>query len=145
MAERDTMPKLHANARTCSHCRSLIVSRVTDDGKTPRTVTTEFRVSERTVSKWVKRFQAEGSAGLADRGCRPHHIPRRYLQPGNELHDAVFALLHTPPSQHGFNRTSWRLIDLRNSLRAQGTVATHRNVSAVIKSAGFDGNKPESL
>ena len=24
--------KLHANARTCSHCRSLIVSRVTDDG-----------------------------------------------------------------------------------------------------------------
>ena len=56
--------KLHANARTCSHCRSLIVGRVTDDGQTPRAVATDFRVSERTVRKWLRRFQADGLAGL---------------------------------------------------------------------------------
>jgi len=112
--------KLHANARTCSHCRSLILSRVTDDGHTPRAVATAFRVTERTVRKWLSRFQAEGAAGLIDRSSRPHRIARRYIQPGKELHDAVFSLLHTPPSEHGFNRTTWKLSDLRNTLRAQG-------------------------
>jgi transposase len=129
--------KRHANARTCSHCRSLIVSRVTDDGETSRAVATAFRVSERTVRKWLKRFHAEGPTGLTDRSCRPHRIARRYLQPGKELHDAVFALLHTPPNDHGFNRTTWKLSELRNTLRAQGTISTQRSISAVIKNAGY--------
>ena len=38
------------------------------------------------------------------------------MQPGKELHDAVFSLLHTPPSEHGFNRTTWKLSDLGNIL-----------------------------
>lgn len=129
--------KLHANARTCSHCRSLIVSRVTDDGHTPRAVASAFRVTERTVRKWLSRFQAEGVAGLMDRSCRPHRIARQYVQPGKRLHDAVFSLLHTPPSEHGFNRTSSKLSDLRNTLRAQGVVSTQRHINAVIKGAGY--------
>ena len=129
--------KLHANARTCSHCRSLIVSRVTDDGQTYRAVATTFRVTKTTVRKWVRRFQADGAAGLTDRSSRPHRIPRQYLQPGPKLHDAVFSLLHTPPSEHGFNRTTWKLSDLRNTLRAQGVVSTWRHINAVIKDAGY--------
>src|SRR5262245_19399747 len=132
---KDTMKNLHANARTCSHCRALIVSRVIDDGETCRTVAKSFRITERTVRKWTRRFQTEGAAGLADRSCRPHHIPRRYVQAGQDLHEAVFSLLHTPPSQHGFNRTTWKLSDLRNTLRAQGTRSTLRSISAVIKNA----------
>lgn len=129
--------RLHANARTCSHCRSLIVSRVSDDGQTARAVATAFRVSERTVRKWLERFRADGVAGLKDRSCRPHRIARRYLQPGRELNNAVFSLLHTPPSEHGFNRTTWKLSELRDTLRAQGIVSTQRNISVVIKSAGY--------
>jgi transposase len=131
------MTKLHANARTCSHCRSLIVSRVTDDHQTPAAVATAFRVTERTVRKWVTRFRAAGPGGLVDRSCRPNRIARRYVQPAKDLHDAVFSVLHTPPSQHGFNRTTWKLADLRNVLRAQGTISTPRSISAVIKSAGY--------
>jgi len=129
--------KLHANARTCSHCRSLIVSRVRDDGQTSRAVATAFRVTESTVRKWLRRFQAEGATGLIDRSSRPHRIARRYLQPGKELHDAVFSLLHTPPSERGFNRTTWKLSDLRNTLRAQGVVSTQRHINVVIKNAGY--------
>ena len=129
--------RLHRNARTCPHCRSLIVSRVSDGGQLPRAVAREFRVTERTVWKWLKRFRAEGTAGLTDRSCRPNHIPRRFLQPGEELHDAVFALLHTPPADHGFNRTSWKLSDLGQVLRTQGKQATQRNIGAVIKAAGY--------
>jgi transposase InsO family protein len=32
-------------------------------------------VSERTVRKWVARYQAEAAAGLRDRSCRPHRSP----------------------------------------------------------------------
>lgn len=129
--------KLHRNARTCPHCRSLIVSRVTDAGQPPTAVALEFKVTEGTVRKWLKRFRSEGAAGLTDRSSRPNRIPRRYLQPGEELHDAVFALLHTPPTDHGFNRTSWKLSDLGDVLRTQGKQSTQRNVGAVIKAAGY--------
>jgi transposase len=115
----------------------LIVSGVSDGGQLPRAVAREFRVTERTVRKWLRRFRAEGAAGLTDRSCRPNHIPHRYLQPGDELHDAVFALLHTPPADHGFNRTSWKLSDLGQVLRTQGKQATQRNIGAVIKAAGY--------
>jgi transposase len=89
------------------------------------------------VRKWLKRFRSEGAPGLEERSCRPNHIPRRYLQPGEELRDAVFAVLHTPPSDHGFNRTSWTLTDLANVLRAQGKRSTGRNIGAVIHAAGY--------
>jgi transposase-like protein len=35
----------------------------------------EFSVSRQTVGKWVRRYQAEGDAGLRDLSCRPTHSP----------------------------------------------------------------------
>jgi transposase len=128
--------KLHANAQTCPRCRFLIVSRVMD-GQRPASVARDFRVSTKTVFKWLARFRSEGSVGLDDRSSRPHHIARRHLQPGKELSDAVFALLHTPPRDSGFNRTTWRLADLHSALQAQGISTTQYNLSVVIKQAGY--------
>jgi transposase len=132
--------KLHANAQTCPHCRALIVSRVMD-GRRAAAVAQEFRVTTKTVLKWITRFRAEGPSGLEDRTSRPHHIARRHLQPGKELSDAVFALLHTPPRDSGFNRTTWRLIDLHSALQTRGVMTTLNNLSAVIKRAGYQWKK----
>ena len=129
--------KLHANARTCFHCRSLIVSRVIDKRQGPTLVADEFRVTPKTVHKWVRRFRTRGLDGLQDRSSRPHRVPRQQLKPGSELDDAVFALLHTPPSDSGFNRTTWRLSDLRAVLLEEGTVASYQSISDVIKRAGY--------
>lgn len=132
--------KLHTNAQTCPRCRFLIVSRVMD-GQMPTSVARDFQVSTKTVFKWITRFRAEGSVGLDDRSSRPHRIARRHLQPGKELGDAVFALLHTPPRDSGFNRTTWRLADLHSALQAQGVLTTRNNLSAVIKGAGYQWKK----
>ncbi|QIG48596.1 IS630 family transposase [Nordella sp. HKS 07] len=132
--------KLHANAQTCPHCRCLIVSRVLDGQKTT-SVARDFRVSTKTVLKWIARFCVEGPGGLDDRSSRPHRIARRNLQPGKPLNDAVFALLHTPPRDSGFNRTTWRLADLHSALKAQGVITTSNNLSAVIKKAGYQWKK----
>jgi transposase InsO family protein len=40
-------------------------------------VAKQLGVSRQTVYKWVRRWRAEGQAGLADRSSRPHRVPRR--------------------------------------------------------------------
>ncbi|MBR0773835.1 IS630 family transposase [Bradyrhizobium diazoefficiens] len=128
--------KLHKNAQTCPHCRFLIVSKVIS-GQKPASVARDFQLSIKTVIKWASRFRAEGVSGLDDRSSRPHRIARRNIKPGKELNDAVFALLHTPPRDHGYNRTTWRLADLHTALRAMGVFTTINCLSSAIKQAGF--------
>ena len=69
--------KLHANARTCPHSRRLAVERVERDGWTLATVAEAAGVSVRTVSKWLRRYRAEGAQGLLDRCSTPRSVPLR--------------------------------------------------------------------
>ena len=66
----------HANARTTVYARKLIVFRVLA-GHRPGEVAKQLGISRQTVYKWVRRFRAEGLAGLVDRSSRPHRMPRR--------------------------------------------------------------------
>lgn len=65
---------IHKNARLTPHSRAVVVERVLVDRQTEKQVAIAFGVCERTVRKWVKRFQAEGPAGLLDRSSRPHKL-----------------------------------------------------------------------
>jgi transposase len=132
--------KLHSNAQTCPHCRFLIVKRVLE-GRGPKSVADDFEVDVKTVSKWLRRYRRDGLDGLKDRSSRPHKIVRRHLQPGKELNDVVFSLLHAPPSACGFNRTTWRLSDLKVALTAKGVSASQTSISAAIKQAGYSWKK----
>ena len=67
---------IHKNARLTVHSRAELVRRVLDERQTPKAVATALGVCERTVRKWVARFQAEGPAGLADRSSRPARLYR---------------------------------------------------------------------
>jgi transposase InsO family protein len=64
----------HKNARLTPHCRALLVQRVMS-GRARAQVACELGVSMKTVAKWLQRYQAEGSDGLADRSSRPRHRP----------------------------------------------------------------------
>ena len=66
----------HANARTTVFARKLIVDRVRA-GHRPGEVAKQLGVSRETVYKWVRRWRAEGDAGLVDRSSRPHRMPRQ--------------------------------------------------------------------
>jgi transposase InsO family protein len=41
------------------------------------TAAAAFGISPQSVRKWLRRYRAEGRAGLADRSSRPHQSPRR--------------------------------------------------------------------
>ena len=66
----------HANARLNEYGRKLIAQRVLA-GHKPGEVAKQAGVSRQTVHKWVRRFQEEGQAGLADRSSRPRTSPNR--------------------------------------------------------------------
>jgi transposase InsO family protein len=66
----------HRNARLTTLTRRELVQQVLA-GWPQAEVARLFRVSRPTVSKWVRRFQAEGAAGLTDRSSRPHAHPRQ--------------------------------------------------------------------
>jgi transposase InsO family protein len=69
--------KLHGNARTCLHGRSLMVRRVLGEGWALAQAAEAAGVSVRTVSKWIARYLAEGENGLLDRSSAPGRVPHR--------------------------------------------------------------------
>ena len=69
--------RLHANARTCPHSRQLAVRRLEQEGWTLTRAAEAAGVSVRTISKWRRRYRAEGEEGLLDRSSAPAWIPQR--------------------------------------------------------------------
>jgi len=67
---------IHKNARLSLRGREQLVQLV-GEGLTRKAAAAAFRVSPKTVSKWVGRHQGGGAAALYDRSSRPHQSPRR--------------------------------------------------------------------
>jgi transposase InsO family protein len=69
--------QLHGNARTCPNSRRLLVERVLAQGWSVTAAAEAAGVTERTVWRWLRRWRAEGEAGLLDRSSRPRRSPGR--------------------------------------------------------------------
>jgi len=67
----------HARAKLTVAGRLLLVERVLELGWTVTMAAEAQGCSAATGYKWVKRFRAEGHAGLQDRSSRPHRSPMR--------------------------------------------------------------------
>src|SRR3954453_22152829 len=86
----------HPNARLTVHGRLLLVRRVLA-GHKPGEVAKQLGVSRQTVYKWVRRYLAEGLAGLADRSSRPHTLARVTAAPVVNRIVALRLALHAGP------------------------------------------------
>src|SRR5512135_3237328 len=83
--ERTTV---HKNARLTPKGRALMLSRL-EAGQHQRDVAQAMGVSLTTLKKWLRRYRAEGLAGLEDRSSRPRCSPRAVPA---ELRQAVIDL-----------------------------------------------------
>jgi transposase len=98
-----------------------------------RTIAASLSISRVSVRKYVRVFTEGGVKALFAR--RKWACGRRAE---NELtRQAVFALLHEPPSASGINRTSWRMVDLTRVLRERGTPVCAQVVREITRSAGW--------
>ncbi len=80
-------------------------------GISSASISSFLQISSRTLFRYWKNFTDGGTPKLFERK------PRSDKKSNNEfIKSAVFTLLHSPPSTHGFNRTTWRMADLRSVL-----------------------------
>jgi transposase InsO family protein len=68
---------VHKNARLTPLGRAELVRRVLVEDQAPSAVAEDMGVCERTVRKWIKRYEVGGETGLADRPSRPHRSPNQ--------------------------------------------------------------------
>jgi transposase InsO family protein len=126
----------HANARLTPFARDLAVQRYLAGHKV-RDIAAQFGVSRTTVYKWIARFDAEGSAGLADRSSRPRRSPRQVpldvelivLLARVDLHVGPIQLageLDLPASTIGAVLRRWQVPLLRDLDRITGEVVRSR-------------------
>jgi transposase InsO family protein len=81
--------KVHANAPLGPKGRETMVLRVLEQGWSRTEAALAAGVSDRTCSKWIGRYLADGPAGLVDRSSAPRSIPHRTP---DEFVDAIAAL-----------------------------------------------------
>jgi transposase len=91
-------------------------------------------MSRRTVGRYFSRFENGGlDALLSAKASKPKDDPERK--------QFLFSLLHSPPSAHGINRTSWRMDDLHRIMAESGHRTSKKRIRTFIKTAGFKWRK----
>jgi transposase InsO family protein len=89
--------KLHGNAALSLNGRRRMVRSVIEHDTSIAEAAQAAGVSERTCSKWVARYRAEGEAGLLDRSSAPHHVHNRLSETTVQLLAALRRLRMTAP------------------------------------------------
>jgi transposase len=94
----------------------------------------------RTVSRNIRKYRQDGIAGLF---CARKSGPRKDQQP--EYRDALFSILHSPPRDHGINRTSWRMLDLGRVMAERDLPINKDSIRRIIKDAGYRFKKAKKV
>jgi transposase InsO family protein len=89
--------KLHANAALSLKQRERMARRVVQQGWSIAKAAEAAEVSDRTCSKWVARYRAEGVAGLLDRSSAPALVANRTEQHTIQAIAALRRLRFTGP------------------------------------------------
>ncbi len=88
----------------------------------------------------IERKTVRGYLDIVRAGDHQPILTKRKRKPKPDtsaFEDAVYALLHEPPSLSGFNRTTWRLADLKIALADKGFYRCCDTIRLVVKKAGF--------
>jgi transposase len=88
-------------------------------------------MSRNTVRRYLAAFDTGGIESLLGRKCKMRKADDESFK------QALFSLLHEPPSLSGHNRTTWRMDDLQNTLRERGHPASDSVIREAIVKAGF--------
>jgi transposase len=100
------------------------------------TVCAFLGIDTKTYGKYLRAFENGRHAALFARQTKS---TRKF---DNEaVKQAVFGLLHEPPSNYGINRTTWIMPDLSRVLREKGRPACPDVIRKITKDAGYRWRK----
>jgi hypothetical protein len=129
-AEIETLAKM-AWSGSFSDRKKAIVVLAKLKGISARSIQRFTKGSNNTIERCWENFQSGGAIRLF---ARKHCLKQ---SENEELRSAFFAMLHSPPSLHGINRTTWKWDDLVRCLREQGYSACKDVLRGMVKVAGY--------
>lgn len=98
-----------------------------------------LRVTHSSVDEWLRKFSRQGLQLLLS-------WQSQYRKAKDTVYrDAIFEILHAPPSAYGINRTTWRLPDLHTVMAKQGLPIARNNIRKIIKDAGYRYRKAKKV
>jgi len=105
-----------------------------------RSIASFLHVDRHTARVYFSRFDREGIRRL-------FNTDKKWLRKSEDqrYRDAVFKVLHAPPASYGFNRTTWKMVDLKSALREQGVALSVGSIRKVIRAAGFRFRKAKKV
>ena len=89
-------------------------------------------ISRNTVKRYKKRFHDGGVEKLFDTRKKSTKI-----LDDPKLKETLLSLLHSPPKEFDYNRTSWTLKLLKQELENNGYRIGKNNISQIVKKAGY--------
>jgi transposase len=90
-----------------------------------------------TFRKYYNRYRASGAeSDLLPKRRGPKRRERSATEI-EQLRGAVFKVLHSPPADFSFNRTTWKRDDLQQALKAIGVTLSKREIRSIVRSAGY--------
>jgi transposase len=99
-------------------------------GVSPYEVAATYRVTEKTVTSWVKRFNRDGVGGLVDKA--------RSGRPPKADFEEIRTMLAGDPRDYGYPVQAWNGKILNDAIRKKlGVVYDHGEVYYIIKQLGF--------
>ena len=123
------------NGRLSDRNRAMVV--LADRlGMSKRAISGFLRIDRKTVRKYVRTFNVGGVGALFARQTKSG---RKFDD--EAIKQAVFGLLHQPPSSHGINRTTWIMADLVRVLKETGQPACSHVIRKITGAAGYRWRK----
>lgn len=107
-----------------------------EQGFSIRRISACLEISRNTCRRYLRTYREGGVEALLAPMTRG---PRKAED--EDLKTAVFRVLHEPPRDHGINRTSWIMRDLRAVLAQQGHPACSHVLRQIIHDAGWKWRK----
>jgi len=95
-------------------------------------IASSLYIGRSSVQRYIGRFLSGGIDGLITQNRKKGRkvTDKKYK-------DMLFSILHAPPSEYGYNRTTWRLVDLVHEMRRKELPISINLISEIIKNSGY--------
>ena len=95
-----------------------------------------LKTERQTVCSYIPKFEEVGASKFVDFS---QDIVKKADR--KDYKDALFTILHEPPSLYGINRTRWQMADLKEVMSQKGFSISLANIRQIIRNAGYKFRK----
>jgi len=122
--------------------KALRVIQVVQNSNLPAVQTLELlSVPRSTYYNWIKK-EREGDMNRVRKTKRISRVKEQ----DPVIAEALFEILHSPPSTYDINRTSWRMKDLRRILLEEKNLyASYHTIRRIIRAEGYRWRKAKTV